>query len=118
MTERETMIQEISNSGITRKIQRRILIGMSLIPNLSTQLRFKAMLVKMDAEDLASGRISGGMFKVKTALRFIPLGGLAMAAVDTGTDLLSDSVAFLAEDLDVMTDEELKLLYSQIKKSV
>ncbi|WP_303964737.1 hypothetical protein [Sporosarcina ureae] len=55
---------------------------------------------------------------MKTALRFIPLGGLAMAAVDTGADLLGNSVAFLAEDLDVMTDEELKLLYSQIKKSV
>ena len=79
--DREKLIQEINDAKLSRKKIRGILIGLnSMIANLSTQLRFKAMLNAMDKEDYENGKISNNILAIKSILRFIPIGGLATAA--------------------------------------
>lgn len=87
---REKMIQEINDAKLSRRKVRLILIGLSLIPNFSTQLRFKTMLSAMDLEDFENGKISKNTVAIKTALRFIPFVGLATAAFDIGSDIFSE----------------------------
>ena len=115
--DREKMIQEINDAKLSRKKTRGILIGLSLIPNLSTQLRFKAMLHAMDKADYENGKISKNTLAVKSILRFIPIGGLATAAFDIGVDMFSEVESFSIENLNEMTDEELKMLYEQVKEA-
>ncbi|MBM7700943.1 hypothetical protein [Kurthia huakuii] len=110
------MIKNIKETSVSRKQKRMMLIGLSMIPNPFQQLKFKLQLQLMDTEDYNSGRISKNIYRMKSTLRFIPIGGLLTSAYDALTEGVLEESVFSMEDLKSMNDEELKLVYNEFKK--
>lgn len=113
---RDEMVKSISETKTSRKAKRMLLIGLSMIPSPMQQLKFKIQLQEMDAEDYKLGRISKNAYRIKSTLRFIPIGGLLTSAYDALTEGVFEENLFSIQDLNAMSDEELKLVYEEIKK--